>query len=148
MSTALDSNLRKEHEDAIAPLASTSTTTTDENQDQADKKANVIALTDFVNDFGDSLVEAVNQQNPPVFQVENTHPYRDLAMDSLLRTPFPSQRNAVHAISSLMFDHGEKAAVLNAEMGTGKTMMAISTAAVAYQEGYQLYGDLSSSSCL
>ena len=137
MSTALDSNLRKEHEDAIAPLASTSTTTTDENQDQADKKANVIALTDFVNDFGDSLVEAVNQQNPPVFQVENTHPYRDLAMDSLLRTPFPSQRNAVHAISSLMFDHGEKAAVLNAEMGTGKTMMAISTAAVAYQEGYQ-----------
>ncbi len=137
MSTALDSNLRKEHEDAIAPLTSTSTTTTDEDQDQADKKANVIALTDFVNDFGDSLVEAVNQQNPPVFQVENTHPYRDLAMDSLLRTPFPSQRNAVHAISSLMFDHGEKAAVLNAEMGTGKTMMAISTAAVAYQEGYQ-----------
>ena len=138
MSAVLDSDLRKEHEDAITPLTSTtitSTISTDEDQEQTDQ--NMIKLTDFVNDFGDSLVDAVNQQNPPVFQVEDTHPYRDLAMDGLLRTPFPSQRNAVHAISSLLFDHGEKAAVLNAEMGTGKTMMAISTAAVAYQEGYQ-----------
>jgi len=138
MSAVLNSDLRKENEDAITPLTSTtitSTISTDEDQEQTDQ--NMIKLTDFVSDFGDSLVDAVNQQNPPVFQVEDTHPYRDLAMDGLLRTPFPSQRNAVHAISSLLFDHGEKAAVLNAEMGTGKTMMAISTAAVAYQEGYQ-----------
>ncbi len=99
-------------------------------------EANIIPLTQFVTDFGDSLVDAVNQQNPPVFNPEDTDPYRDLIMDNLLREPFDSQRQAVHAISSLLFDHGEKAAVLNAEMGTGKTMMAISTSAVAHQEGY------------
>ncbi len=98
---------------------------------------NIIALADFVTDFGQSLVEAVNEQNPPIFREENTHPFRDLVMDGMDRTPYPSQRNAVHAISSLFFDHGAKAAVLNAEMGTGKTMMAISTAAVAQTEGYK-----------
>ncbi len=107
------------------------------DNDQETPDHNTILLTDFVDAFGDSLVDAVNEQNPPVFQEGNTHPYHDIAMDTLLRQPFDSQRSAVHAISSLLFDHGEKAAVLNAEMGTGKTMMAICTAAVAYQEGYQ-----------
>ena len=128
MSTVLDSHSTKVAEETT-PFT---TATIEDDQNQTDQ--NTIKLTEFVNDFGDSLVDAVNQQNPPVFQVGNTHPYRDLAMDGLLRTPFDSQRNAVHAISSLLFDHGEKAAVLNAEMGTGKTMMAISTAAVAIRK--------------
>ncbi len=98
---------------------------------------NIIPLSQFVTSFGDSLVNAVNEQNPPVFDPDKTNPYRDVVMDNLLRQPFDSQRRAVHAISSLLFDRGEKAAVLNAEMGTGKTMMAISTSAVAHQEGYQ-----------
>ena len=98
---------------------------------------NIIPLSQFVTSFGDSLVDAVNEQNPPVFHPDKTNPYRDVVMDGLLRPPFESQRQAIHAISSLLFDQGEKAAVLNAEMGTGKTMMAISTSAVAHQEGYQ-----------
>lgn len=104
---------------------------------EEDQPNNIIPLNDFVTSFGDSLIEAVNQQNPPIFQEGCTHPYRDITMDSLLRQPFDSQRNAVHALSSLLFDKGEKAGVLNAEMGTGKTMMAISLAAVAFSEGYQ-----------
>ncbi len=98
---------------------------------------NIIPLSQFVTSFGDSLVDAVNEQNPPVFNPDNTDPYRDLVMDNLLRQPFDSQRHAVHAISSLIFDHHEKAAVLNAEMGSGKTMMAICTAIIAHYEGYQ-----------
>ncbi|MCF6252737.1 MAG: DEAD/DEAH box helicase family protein [Methylococcaceae bacterium] len=108
-----------------------------QQEDQEDTDNNIIKLTDFITDFGDSLVDAVNQQNPPLFQEDNTDPYRDLAMNGMLRQPFDSQRNAVHALSSLLFDNKEKAAVLNAEMGTGKTMMAITLAAVAFQEGYQ-----------
>ena len=86
---------------------------------------NIIPLNQFVSTFGDALVDAVNEQNPPIFNPRDINPYRDVVMDGLLRQPFDSQRQAVHAISSLLFDHGEKAAVLNAEMGTGKTMMAI-----------------------
>ena len=112
-------------------------TTIDIETEAEPAEANIIPLTQFVTDFGDSLVDAVNQQNPPVFNPEDTDPYRDLVMDNLLREPFDSQRQAVHAISSLLFDHGEKAAVLNAEMGTGKSMMSICTSAVAHQEGYQ-----------
>ena len=119
-----------------AILDSESTTDLDIIEDNS-IEPNTIKLTDFIADFGGSLVDAVNTQNPPVFQEDNTDPYRDLAMNALLRQPFESQRNAVHALSSLMFDKNEKAAVLNAEMGTGKTMMAISLAAVAFQEGYQ-----------
>jgi hypothetical protein len=97
------------------------TITVDTNlSDTETSETKVIPLTQFVTDFGESLVDAVNQQNPPVFNPEDTDPYRDLVMDNLLREPFDSQRQAVHAISSLLFDHGEKAAVLNAEMGTGK----------------------------
>lgn len=97
----------------------------------------IISLPSFINDFGDSLIEAVNEQNPPVYDPGAINSERDAVMNSLKRLPFDSQRNAVHALSTLFFDKGEKAAVLNAEMGTGKTMMAISAAAVAHNEGYQ-----------
>ncbi|HRJ52224.1 MAG TPA: SNF2-related protein [Candidatus Thiothrix moscowensis] len=96
-----------------------------------------LSLADFVRDFGPALREAVDQQNPPVFHPEDTCPLRDAVMDGLLRQPFPAQRDVVQAVSALLFDRGEKAAIINAEMGTGKTQMAICTAAVAQAEGYQ-----------
>ncbi|WP_287602404.1 DEAD/DEAH box helicase [Thiothrix sp.] len=97
----------------------------------------VISLADFVKDFGNSLRDAVDQQNPPIFHSGDTCPIRDAVMDGLLRTPFMAQREAVHAISSLLLDQGEKAGIINAEMGTGKTMMAICASAVMQAEGYQ-----------
>jgi hypothetical protein len=41
----------------------------------------------------------------------------------------------VTATATLLFGHGAPAAVLNAEMGSGKTMMAICLAAIAPSEG-------------
>jgi hypothetical protein len=38
---------------------------------------------------------------------------------------------------ALLFDENDPAGIINAEMGTGKTMMAIAAAAVAHAEGYQ-----------
>lgn len=96
-----------------------------------------LSLADFVRDFGPALREAVDQQNPPVFHPEDTCPLRDAVMDGLLRQPFPAQREVVQAVSALLFDQGEKAAIINAEMGTGKTQMAICASAVAQAEGYQ-----------
>jgi len=96
----------------------------------------VIPLADFIRDFGDGLLKAVQQQNPPVYSgVANES--RQHMMDTLLRIPFPAQADVVQAVSSLLVDEGEKATVINAEMGTGKTMMEIACAAVMHAEGYQ-----------
>lgn len=96
-----------------------------------------LSLADFVKDFGTALRDAVDQQNPPIFHPEDTCPIRDAVMDGLLRAPFAAQREAVHAMTALLVDQGEKAGIINAEMGTGKTMMAISAATVMQAEGYQ-----------
>jgi hypothetical protein len=56
-----------------------------------------ISLADFVKDFGNSLRDAVDQQNPPIFHPEDAKPSRDAVMDGLLRKPFAAQREAVHA---------------------------------------------------
>ena len=95
---------------------------------------NVISLSQFVEDFGDGLLEAVARQNPPVYDGA-PDPFRELVMDTLVRKPFDAQRDAVQAVIKLLHDAGEPAAIINAEMGTGKTMMAISTAAVMHAEG-------------
>ena len=99
------------------------------------QSADVIPLTEFIRDFGEGLLDAVQQQNPPIYDGQ-PDPLRDQVMDGLIREPFPAQREAVQAICRLLLDEGEKAAVLNAEMGTGKTMMAIATATVLHTQGY------------
>ncbi|MCQ6964055.1 DEAD/DEAH box helicase family protein [Aromatoleum toluolicum] len=56
-------------------------------------------------------------------------------MDRLARRPFPAQREAVQAFTRLLLDAGEPAVVLNAEMGTGKTIMAIAAGALMHDAG-------------
>lgn len=98
--------------------------------------SNVIPLSQFVSDFGDGLLEAVTRQNPPVYD-GTPDPQRDGVMEVLKRAPFPAQRAVVQAVTRLLVDEAEQAAVINAEMGTGKTMMAICAAAVLHAEGYR-----------
>lgn len=104
--------------------------------DIEETQADVIPLSQFVADFGASLMEAVTRQNPPVYD-GNPNPAREAIMDGLKRDPFPPQRAVVQAVTRLVIDEGERAAIINAEMGTGKTMMAISAAAVMHAEGYR-----------
>lgn len=94
--------------------------------------ARVIPLTEFVSDFGDSLLAAVTRQNPPVHD-GSFDPRRDAVMDTLKRKPFVAQRGVVQSVTRLLVDAGEPASVINAEMGTGKTMMAIAIAAVLHR---------------
>lgn len=95
-----------------------------------------MSLSQFVADFGDALIDAVKTQNPPVFNGEHDQ-RRDAFMDELTRKPFDAQRKAVQAVSKLLIDSNEPSAVINAEMGTGKTMMAIAAAHVLHKEGYE-----------
>lgn len=92
----------------------------------------VVPLQEFVADFGDGLLEAVSRQNPPIYDGRR-NPARDAVMDALKRKPFEAQRDVVHAVTRLLVDAGEPAAIINAEMGTGKSMMAIAVAAVLQQ---------------
>ena len=91
------------------------------------------ALGDFVSTFGESLLGAVREQNPPIYNGE-ANPARDRVMSGLLRQPFPAQREVVQAVAALLCDADGSSAIINAEMGTGKTIMAIAAAAVLYAE--------------
>jgi SNF2 family DNA or RNA helicase len=99
-----------------------------------DSQGRTMELTQFVADFGQGLLEAVRQQNPPLFQGV-INPKRQAAIDSLVRKPFTAQANVVHAQAALLVDQNQPAGVINAEMGTGKTMMAIALANVLHHEG-------------
>lgn len=108
----------------------------DEMDEMTEAHADVIPLTQFITEFGDDLLNAVSRQNPPIYDgVPSLN--RDAIMAGLLRSPFPAQRDVVQAVTRLLVDGGAQSAVINAEMGTGKTMMAIATAAVMHGEGYR-----------
>lgn len=95
-----------------------------------------LSLAHFCSEFGGGLLDAVRHQLPPVYDL-NPDPLRDWVMDDLKRQPFPAQRQVVQAMVRLLVDRNERAGIINAEMGTGKTMMAICTAAVMHAEGYR-----------
>lgn len=95
-----------------------------------------MSLHQFINDFGSDLLHAVERELPPVYAGARPE-HRDQVLDALKRKPFDAQREAVHAATALLVDKGEQACVLNCDMGTGKTMMAICAAAILHAEGYR-----------
>jgi len=99
-------------------------------------EGNIVSLNDFITDFGDGLLEAVNTQNPAVY--DGTHNIsRDQVLQSLKRKPFPAQSEVVQAATRLLIDHDQQDLIMNCEMGTGKTMMAIASSVVLHEEGYK-----------
>ncbi len=104
--------------------------------DAFDTQDRHLPLTRFIEEFGGGLLDAVQSQNPAVYS-GRSDPRRESVMEGLLRQPFPAQRDVVQAVTRLLVDDNQPAAVINAEMGTGKTMMAIVAAAVMHEEGYR-----------
>ncbi|GKS73290.1 DEAD/DEAH box helicase [Acidovorax sp. SUPP950] len=109
---------------------------TDPREDgAADVFDETIALGDFIRSFGQGLLQQVRAQHPPVYvpdrdQVTEAWQRRKQILGLLKRKPFEPQADAVQAIVKLLVDQDAPAAVLNAEMGTGKTMMAICASAL------------------
>ena len=104
--------------------------------DNDEAKKNLIPLNIFIKDFGDDLLNAVKRQNPPIYD-EQPDAVRTAVMESMPRRPFEAQQRVVQAVTRLLVDENEKAAIINAEMGTGKTMMSIAASAVMHSEGYK-----------
>ena len=100
----------------------------------AETPANELSLSDFLADFGGSLFAAVTEQNRPVYHGQQ-YPLHEHVLDGLSRKLFAAQREVVRAVNQQLLVEDKPAAVINAEMGTGKTMMAIAAAAVAHAEG-------------
>ncbi|MGV8371103.1 DEAD/DEAH box helicase family protein, partial [Pseudomonas aeruginosa] len=95
-----------------------------------------LSLQDFVGEFGDELLDALNSANPPVYTGQ-PQAHRQLIVASLKRKLFQAQAEVVHAAAELLIDRGEHAAIVNGEMGCGKTTVGIATAAVLNAEGYR-----------
>lgn len=95
-----------------------------------------LSLQDFVSEFGDELFDSLNRANPPVYTGQ-VRVHRQLILAALKRKLFPAQADVVHAVTELLVDRGERAAIVNGEMGCGKTTVGIATAAVLNAEGYR-----------
>jgi superfamily II DNA or RNA helicase len=95
-----------------------------------------MSLSDFVAEFGDELLDSLNRSNPPVY-TGRPRAHRTRVLEGLKRKLFPAQADVVHAVTELLINRGERAAFINGEMGTGKTVMAIATAAILHAEGYR-----------
>ncbi|MBL8485349.1 MAG: DEAD/DEAH box helicase family protein, partial [Rhodocyclaceae bacterium] len=94
-----------------------------------------IALADFLQVYGADLLRSVGRQNPPVYD-GRADPERERLMHGLRRKPLPAQADAVQAVMRLLVDAGAPAAIINGEMGTGKTMMGIMAGALLHAAGY------------
>jgi superfamily II DNA or RNA helicase len=97
-----------------------------------------LSLAAFIDEFGAGLLSQVRAQNPAIYDpaIERGTVVDDLRRHSLRqlkRQPFEAQADVVLAVMKLLIDHNQPAAVINAEMGTGKTMMAICAAALLQQ---------------
>ena len=95
-----------------------------------------LSLQDFVAEFGDELLDSLNRANPPVYAGQ-PRANRQLVLAGLKRRLFPAQADVVHAVTELLIERNERAAVVNGEMGCGKTTVGIATAAVLHAEGYR-----------
>ena len=96
----------------------------------------ILSLQDFVSEFGDELLDSLNRANPPVYAGQ-ARAHRQIVLAGVKRQLFQAQADVVHAVSELLVDRGERAAIVNGEMGCGKTTVGIATAAVLNAEGYR-----------
>lgn len=94
------------------------------------------SLTEFVSEFGVELLDSLNRTNPPVYQ-EQPRPERVQILQGLKRQPFPAQAQVAHAVTELLVNRNERAAIINGEMGCGKTFIGIAVAALMRAEGYR-----------
>lgn len=102
---------------------------------ELDTAANTIPLAEFLNVFGTGLLQAVQAQNAPIYN-NVPDPDRHATLAGLARAPFLEQQHVVQACAKLLVDEGCRAAIINGEMGSGKTMMGIALATVLHGQGY------------
>ncbi|MDR0673000.1 MAG: DEAD/DEAH box helicase [Zoogloeaceae bacterium] len=95
-----------------------------------------VSLQDFIAEFGDELLDSLNRANPPVYDGQ-ARAHRQRVLAGLKRPLFPAQADVAHAVAELLINRNERAAIVNGEMGCGKSIIGIGVAAVLNAEGYR-----------
>jgi len=95
-----------------------------------------MSLTDFLGRFGKQLGEKVTQRlkvvyDPADMKCEDEVRAFDERIDSLLRQPFPVQREIIKGVSLSLYRRNRRKLFVCGEMGTGKTTIALSVAGVS-----------------
>ncbi len=87
-----------------------------------------ISLKTFLEEYGESLAEKVTQELKVIHDPARDREERmDQQMDSLMKNPFPAQREIIKAVVKSL-KCGNKAVYMTCEMGTGKTLQSIAVA--------------------
>jgi SNF2 family DNA or RNA helicase len=89
-----------------------------------------VTLRDFIEKYGRALGEKIERILTPVYIPGSEDPSvveYEKKMQHLLRKPFPVQAEIVKGLSKALYKAGRKKLYLVGEMGTGKTMIALST---------------------
>ncbi|WP_434778519.1 SNF2-related protein [Neisseria sp. Ec49-e6-T10] len=97
---------------------------------------NSFSLKTFLDEFGHGLFDAAVAQNQPVYKGQINPKYQD-RLKSLTRSLYEPQEKAVGAVMELLVNEKQPAAIINGEMGTGKTMMSIAISSLMHDEGFK-----------
>lgn len=126
----------KSDSNKMEDMGYTTVTPLDEPDSNTAMQEQIMPLSQFITDFGEGLLEAVQAQNPAIYAESCPPTWVDM-LKQLKRAPFEAQSQVIHAVISLLTQHQQPSAIINGEMGTGKTLMGIASAYMLHKMGYQ-----------
>ena len=100
-----------------------------------------IALRDFLADYSQSLKQKVIDAFKPLFNPSSMDQWdneAELKLDHLKRKLFPAQTHAVLSLAKGFFTAKKRGLILVAEMGSGKSAMAIGVAHLIPKRNYRV----------
>lgn len=109
----------------------------EQDQPESDMQEQIMPLTQFIDLFGEGLLQAIQAQNPAIYSENDCPASWDTTLQQLKRKPFEAQSNVIKAVVTLLIQHHQPAAIINGEMGTGKTLMGIAAAHLLHHMGHQ-----------
>lgn len=85
-------------------------------------------LKEFIDKYADGISNVIETRLNPIYnplKPEGVTPF-EIKMNGLLRKPFPVQGEIIKALSKALYAHKREKLFVVGEMGTGKTMIALS----------------------
>lgn len=93
-----------------------------------------ISLREFLEEHGHALGERIEQELTPVYNPSAPDPILEVydgKMNTLLRSPFPVQREIIKGLSKALYHKRREKLFICGEMGTGKTMLTLAVIAMS-----------------
>ena len=90
-------------------------------------------LKDFIEQYGSQLAACIEDKLTPVYNPAKPEGVEEFEhrIETLLRKPFPVQGEVVKGVSKALYKENIRNQFIVGEMGTGKTMLALSVIAMS-----------------